>query len=142
MSKDGISVPYNRDLKPLEELLSGARRPGDFFVHGSLETPVPRVEVDGVGVMSFPVPEAQIQQLTQQATRAPYGRGAETIHDESVRKTWQLPASQVRIGGKVWENFSQFHCACVNVANRLLRELGERFDAEWRTSLRGAAAET
>lgn len=67
-----------------------------------------RVEVEGVGVILFPVPEAQIQQILPQATRAPYGRGEKTIRDESVRKTWQLPASMVRIGGKTWEKtFSQ-----------------------------------
>ncbi len=103
MANDGISVPYNRDLKALEGLLSGVRRPGDFFAQGSLEAPMPRVEVEGVGLISFPVPEVQIQQLIQQATRAPYGRGEETLHDDSVRNTWQLPASQVRIGGKSWE---------------------------------------
>lgn len=108
MANDGISVPYNRDLKPLEELLSGVRRPGDFFVQGSLETPMPRVEVEGVGVISFPVPETQIQQIIRQATRAPYGRGEATIQDEAVRKTWQLSANRVRIGGKTWEKtFSQ-----------------------------------
>jgi 2OG-Fe(II) oxygenase superfamily len=108
MANDGISVPYNRDLKTLEKLLSGVRRPGDFFVQGLLETPMPRVEIEGVGVVSFPVPEAQIQEIIQQATRAPYGRGEATIHDESVRKTWQLPASVVRIGGKTWQKtFSQ-----------------------------------
>jgi hypothetical protein len=108
MSNDGISVPYNRDLKALEELLSGVRRPGDFFALGSLETPMPRVEVEGVGLISFPVPEAQIQQLIQQAARAPYGLGEDTLHDETVRRTWQLSASQVRIGGKSWDRtFSQ-----------------------------------
>ena len=115
MANDGISVPYNRDLKPLEELLAGVRRPGDFCVQGSLETPMPRVEVEGVGVISFPVPETQIQQLIQLATRAPYGRGEATVHDESVRKTWQLPASQVRIGGKTWEKtFAQMLATVVD----------------------------
>jgi hypothetical protein len=104
MANDGISVPYNRDLKPLEELIGRVRRPGDFFVEGALETPMPRVEVEGVGLLSFPVPDGQIQQLIEQATRAPYGRGEETILDESVRKVWQLPASRVRIGGKTWDN--------------------------------------
>lgn len=114
MPDDSISVPYNRDLKPLEELLSGVRRPGDFFVPGSIETPMPRGEVEGVGLLSFPVPEAQVHQIVQQATRAPYGRGEETLHDESVRKTWQLPASQVHIGGKTWERtFTQLLNAVV-----------------------------
>jgi hypothetical protein len=108
MASDRISVPYNSDLKPLEDLLRNVRRPGDFFVEGSLETPMPRVEIEGVGLLSFPVPQAQIEELIRHADRAPYGRGEATIVDESVRKVWQLPASQVRIGGRTWEKtFSQ-----------------------------------
>jgi predicted 2-oxoglutarate/Fe(II)-dependent dioxygenase YbiX len=115
MANDGISVPYNHDLKSLETLLSGVRRPGDFFAQGSLEAPMPRVEIEGVGLISFPVPETQVQRMVQQATRAPYGRGEDTVHDESVRKTWQVPASQVRIGGKSWEKtFSQLLAAVVD----------------------------
>ena len=98
-----ICVPYNQNLTDLEKLLGGVRRPGDFFVQGVIELPMPRIEVDGVGVLSFPVPSAQIQQLIQQATRAPYGRGEQTILDESVRKGWQLPPEKVRIGGKSWK---------------------------------------
>ncbi|MEO6785173.1 MAG: 2OG-Fe(II) oxygenase, partial [Chthoniobacteraceae bacterium] len=67
-----------------------------------MEIPMPKVEVEGVGVLSFPVPDAQIRQLVQQATRAPYGRGEATILDESVRKVWQLPPEKVRLGGKSW----------------------------------------
>lgn len=34
---------------------------------------MPTIEVEGVGVLSFPVPPAQIAALVQQATRAPGG---------------------------------------------------------------------
>jgi 2OG-Fe(II) oxygenase superfamily len=97
-----IKVPYNRDLKALEDVLAAVRRPGDFFVHGSLETPMPRVEIDGVGVISFPILDSQIQDIIKHAERAPYGRGGETILDTSVRNTWQLAPVKVRIGGKSW----------------------------------------
>ncbi len=103
MSDDGIHVPYNRDLKKLEKLLSGVRRPGDFFVEASFETALPRVEIADVGTLSFPVPAAQVRQLVAQANRAPFGRGEQTILDESVRKVWQLPPDRVRLGGKSWD---------------------------------------
>lgn len=76
-----IKVPYNRDLKALEDVLAAVRRPGDFFVRGSLETPMPRVEINGVGVISFPLLDSQIQDIITHAERAPYGRGGETILD-------------------------------------------------------------
>ncbi|MEW6304950.1 MAG: 2OG-Fe(II) oxygenase [Verrucomicrobiota bacterium] len=102
MADDSIRIEYNQDLQPLEELLESVDRPGDFFVSGSAEIPIPKVEVDDVGTLSFPVPDTQIQQLVQHATRAPYGRGEQTILDESVRKVWQLPPERVRIGSKSW----------------------------------------
>ncbi len=102
MANQSIEIEYNEDLKPVEELLSGVRRTGDFFVHGALELPMPKVEIEGVGVLSFPVPPAQIAALIGCATRAPYGRGEATILDESVRKVWQVTPDHVRISGKSW----------------------------------------
>lgn len=67
-----------------------------------MEIPLPKVEVEGIGPLSFPVPEAQILQVIGQATRAPYGRGEQTILDESVRKVWQVSSGRVRVGGKSW----------------------------------------
>jgi len=95
MSDNPIHIEYNQELKPLEKLISGVVRHGDYFVTGTREIPMPKMEVEGVGVLSFPVPASQIAALIQQATRAPYGRGEETILDTSVRKVWQLPAGNV-----------------------------------------------
>ncbi len=97
-----MEIEYNQDLRPLETVLSGVKRHGDFFVSGALEMPMPKVDVDGVGTLSFPVPEAQFAAIVRQAERAPYGRGEQTIIDTSVRKVWQIAPGKVRIGGKSW----------------------------------------
>ncbi len=102
MAAEIIHVEYHQNLQPLVELLAGVERAGDFFVTGIVEIPLPKMEVEGTGVVSFPVPPAQIATLIQQATRAPYGRGEQTLLDESVRKVWQLTPNQVRLGGKSW----------------------------------------
>jgi predicted 2-oxoglutarate/Fe(II)-dependent dioxygenase YbiX len=103
MASDRIVVPYNHQLKRLEALLAGVERAGDFFVQGALDAPIPRVEIDGVGMLSFPVPPSQIEAVIKRAHRAPYGRGTHTIVDTSVRNAWQLDSADVRIGGKAWE---------------------------------------
>lgn len=102
-----IAELYNPDLEPLERLLAGVQRAGDFFVRGTVEVPMPRVEVEGVGVLSFPLPGAQVKQIIAGAQRAPYGRGGETILDASVRKVWQVAPEKVRIAGKSWEHSFQ-----------------------------------
>jgi len=87
-----IEIEYNQELKPLETALSGVRLPGDFFVCGPMEMPMPRVEIEGAGVLSFPVPDAQVAAIVRRAERAPYGKGEATIVDTSVRKVWQISA--------------------------------------------------
>ena len=97
-----IEIEYNQELKPLEAVLSRVKQPGDFFVCGTMEMPMPRVEVEGAGTLSFPVPDAQIAAIVRRAKRAPYGRGQETIVDTSVRKVWQVAPDKVKLGGKSW----------------------------------------
>jgi hypothetical protein len=97
-----IEIEYNQKLKPLEAVLSGVKQPGDFFVCGAMEMPMPRVEVEGAGTLSFPVPGAQIAAIVRRAERAPYGKGEDTIVDTSVRKVWQIDSGKVKIGGKSW----------------------------------------
>ena len=102
-----IEVEYNQRLEPLEALLSEVKHPGEFFVAGSLEIPMPRVEVKGVGTLSFPIPRPQIEALIQHATRAPYGHGEETLVDTAVRNVWQIAPGEVTISGKSWSESFQ-----------------------------------
>jgi predicted 2-oxoglutarate/Fe(II)-dependent dioxygenase YbiX len=95
-------LPYNRSLDALESLLAGVERPGDFCVHGAPALPMPMVQVDSVGTLSFPLQEAQTAALVAAAERAPYGRGEQTVVDTSVRRVWQIDAARVRIGGRSW----------------------------------------
>ena len=97
-----IEVEYNRELMPLEAILSDVNQPGDFFIAGVVEIPMPRVEVADVGTLSFPIPRPQIEAMIQHATRAPYGRGEETIVDTFVRNVWQISPGAVKISGKSW----------------------------------------
>jgi hypothetical protein len=91
----------------LAELLGTIRRPGDFFAAGITEFLAPRLEVEGVGPVALPLLPMQAEQLVAVAERAPHGRGADTIVDTTVRRTWQIAADRVRIAGKHWERTLQ-----------------------------------
>ncbi len=97
----GPNVEYATD-EPLTELLLSVKRPGDFCTHGRLFLPMPTLTVEGVGLLSFPVADAQVHALIDAADRAPYGKGEQTLMDKSVRDCWQLDASRLRIGGHAW----------------------------------------
>ncbi len=102
MSNSSIQIDYNDNLDSLTEVLSKADRPGDFFVSGSLVAPMPRLEIEGVGPISFPLLKPQEREIIKAATQAPYGRGEETVVDTSVRNVWQIGLEKVQLGGKGW----------------------------------------
>lgn len=99
---DQIEIEYNNFLKPLEEVLSYVDQPGEYFVEGSREIPMPCITIEGVGQLSFPILDIQARSLIQKAGLAPYGKGEETVYDISVRKTWQISPDHIRIEGKSW----------------------------------------
>jgi predicted 2-oxoglutarate/Fe(II)-dependent dioxygenase YbiX len=86
----------------LARILPTIRRPGDFYAAGTAEMFAPNLEVDGVGRISLPLLPVQAEQLVAVATRAPYGRGEETVVDTSVRRTWQIDADRIHLGGRHW----------------------------------------
>jgi hypothetical protein len=86
----------------LAGILSKVHRHGDFFTFGTTEILVPRLEVAGVGLVALPLLAAQAEQLIAVAEQAPHGRGADTLVDINVRRTWQIHADQVQMGGKHW----------------------------------------
>ena len=121
-----LDVEYGAGHARLEELLRSIDRPGDFCAHGRLFAPMPRLEVEGAGMVSFPVPEAQVRALIEAAERAPYGKGPETLVDASVRDCWQIDAARVRLGGGAWpETFARI----LDTAAAGLGCPGERLDA-------------
>ena len=103
MSHFPVEIEYNLAMEPLEEILAEVERPGDFYGFGSLLAPLPRLEIDGVGTVAFPLSAAQAKELVRAAEQAPYGRGEETIVDTAVRNVWQVALGKIRLGGKGWE---------------------------------------
>jgi hypothetical protein len=103
MSDESIHVTYAEGFGGLVEALLKLEKPGDFQVSGKHETPMPILSVEGVGQISFPVPTSQARELiSAAAVRAPYGRGDQTLVDESVRKVWQVPPEKISFEGKGW----------------------------------------
>ena len=86
----------------LAAALSTVRVPGDFHAAGTIELPLPHLEVQGVGTIALPLLPAQAEQIIAVAERAPFGRGADTIVDTEVRRTWQIGADCIRIEGRRW----------------------------------------
>ena len=111
----------------LERLLLSVDRPGDYCVGGRLYAAMPMLTVEGVGALSFPVPEPQVRALVDAAAIAPYGKGPKTLVDRSVRDCRQIDAGKVRLSGRGWrDSFDE-------IVDRVARGLGlsrDLLDAE------------
>ncbi len=89
--------------RQLFHILQTVERPGNYYATGIIETFPPLIEIEGVGRVSLPLLPTQIEPLVAAAERAPYGRGQETLVDVEVRRTWQIDASRITLGGKHWQ---------------------------------------
>ena len=96
-----IDLEYGSDAA-IEDVLHSVDRPGEFCVHGRLYAPMPTLEVEGVGVLAFPVPESQLRTLIGVAERAPYGKGPQTVIDTTVRNCWQIGVERIGLSGGAW----------------------------------------
>jgi hypothetical protein len=85
--------------------LSAITGTGKFHSSGVAPFFFPGLEVEGVGEIAFPLPASQAKELAAGAEPAPFGKGEETIHDESVRKCWQLDAARFSISSPEWQSF-------------------------------------
>ena len=68
--------------------------------------------------MRLPLSEDDAQTLVRESHQAPFGKGTETVIDESVRKTWEIDAGKVQFLNTRWQ-----HCLDQIVKN-VAEELG------------------
>jgi hypothetical protein len=102
----------------LAELLGGVEGRGASSARSTVPADGLHVEVRGVGELGLPVSQAQARQLCAIARPARYGRGEDTLLDRSVRDTWEVPKSRVKIDKRRW------HRALRPVLDRFRRDLG------------------
>lgn len=88
--------------------LDGAGPDGTFaFQKPFTEYPNPGLEIEGVGVVGLPMSSRDIEAVKQASHQAPFGKGSETVVNESVRKTWQIDASKVKLTNPCWDEWVQ-----------------------------------
>ncbi len=98
--------------------LSKLGRSGEFATDGSHSFSYIGLVVKGVGEIAFPLPKEQALRLIEQSHKAPFGKGSDTLVDESVRKTWEINAEEVQLNGPDWPNILE------NIMGNVKRELG------------------
>jgi hypothetical protein len=56
-----------------------------------------RLDVEGIGRVTLPVPAGQARQLCGLGRPARFGRGEETLTDRTIRDTWEIPKELVSV---------------------------------------------
>ncbi len=103
---DGISKAnpeFQDNSARVEAILKSIDRPGNFCIGGRLIAPLPSLDVDGVGPISFPIPDGQAKALMARALRSQFGKGRESVVDPEVRDSWEIDPEHWTIFGKSWE---------------------------------------
>ncbi|MGC9155752.1 MAG: 2OG-Fe(II) oxygenase [Ferrimicrobium sp.] len=86
----------------LAALLADDVEKSNFSAGRTAPTDDLHLEVQGVGTIQLPVPQAQAKQLCAISRPARYGQGERTLLDRRVRDTWEVPKSRVKIDKRRW----------------------------------------
>jgi hypothetical protein len=95
----------NPESKTLLSALDSLHGRAGFSSAGASPFFFPDLTVEGLGEIAFPLSAQQAAAFTKLAEAAPYGKGMETRHDESVRKCWQLDAKHFSFKSPAWRKF-------------------------------------
>ena len=123
-SDEGSTFDEYRMRDALYNHISGICSMGSFATFGIIQSfVIPGVTIDPFGIARLPLSAEDARGLIQTSRKAPFGKGTETIIDESVRKTWEIDATKVHFHNKRWQG-------CLDkIVERVASELGIAGDA-------------
>ena len=101
-----MKKPYFRSLVVA---LKSVDRPGSYAADGKISIPLPAISLASQpdSVLGLPLCKYHVKKLVEVASRAPFGRGTETIVGSSDHCIWQLDPSQFVINNPDWKEGMQ-----------------------------------
>jgi hypothetical protein len=127
-----VQMVSDLSAKPRESLsdaLAAIKRPGSFAVRREVSASDLVLEVGGVGPISLPVSQAKARALCSVASPARHGFKDQTRLDRTVRDTWEIPRTRLKIDQRRWKQ------ALVPELDRIKSALGLAADCELRAEL-------
>jgi len=98
----------------IAELLAQLDAPGTFATRLRASAGDLEITVKDVGRLSFPITPRIAQKLRSVARPSPFGLGEKTLHDPTVRNTWEVAASRVKISAQPWKPALKAHLAALH----------------------------
>lgn len=87
----------------IAEVLASLGTPGNFATQMRGSADALSIAVTGVGPLSFPISPATATKLRAVSRSSPFGWKDQTLHDESVRSSWEVATSRVKIKARPWK---------------------------------------
>jgi len=88
-------------------LFKSIQRSGSFAFGEPFNPACPLPGLDIGTKIGFPLTNPQAEQIIQKCSRAPFGRGSQSVIDITVRNTWQLDPSEFRLTNPCWDDVIQ-----------------------------------
>lgn len=90
----------------IHKCLNNVQGAGSFAVFENLGTPpLPGLHLKKGGNIGLPLSDRDAQAIIAESHQAPFGKGEETIVDQSVRKTWELSPDDFTLTNPAWKPF-------------------------------------
>ena len=98
----GFDIKECRNM--FTKTLDDIDRIGDFCfgeeVTNNIPSSCPEIFIEGMkDSLQFPLSNSQATELRSVAEKAPFGKGLDTVLDETVRKAWQVDSTKVKFCG-------------------------------------------
>ena len=101
-----MSINTNQQSTIHDELLKAldtVDRPSVVCTSGDIPLTMPGLNINGLGMLSFPLNKTQARKLIKLCHQAPYGKGTETLVDIDVRRTWELDPDRFQLTNPKWQ---------------------------------------
>jgi 2OG-Fe(II) oxygenase superfamily len=117
-SPDYSKVRLDRLGDDLYAALSNVKASGSFMTSKSFSNCIsPGLEVPGIGTIGLPLAPRDAEAIIKCCHASPYGKGGETLVNDSVRKSWELDADQFCLHNPAWKE--QIESLVINVVSGL-----------------------
>ena len=112
---------YVGDIKIVVfDVLNDVLEPSKFAFGTSLSVfPNPVLDINGHGTIGLPLSNHDAAVLKSKCSQSPFGKGADTLVDTSVRNSWELNPSEFTIRNPAWDVFIKQLAASVHENLRL-----------------------
>ena len=71
------------------------------------ELPNPGLQINNLGLIGLPLSEYDAKAIISEARQSPFGRGDQTLVDQTIRKSWELSPTQFQLRNPAWQDAIQ-----------------------------------